>query len=94
MPPCIVIYKEKGGYIGKTLEAGNSEERSYNTKNIMNRKKVIKSLRLCRYLYSLGFDKESIVDNGNEYWKFEKSSDLDEALDFYFYMRKKQEKKL
>ena len=32
-----------------------------------------KSVRLCRYLYSLGFNKESKYDkNENEYWLFEK----------------------
>lgn len=47
------------------------------------------SVRLCRYLYSLGFDKESITENGNETWLFEKSNELQEALDFFFIMRKK-----
>lgn len=48
------------------------------------------SIRLCRYLYGLGFDKESIFDeNKKEYWLFEKSEDLQESLDFFFYMRKK-----
>ena len=32
-----------------------------------------------------GFDK-------NEYWLFSKSSELNESLDFYFYMRKKNRK--
>lgn len=49
------------------------------------------SLRLARFLYSLGFDKVSKYDNGKEYWEFEKSSALEEALDFYFTFRKKQE---
>ena len=48
------------------------------------------SVRLARYLYSLGFPKESHINkNGIENWRFEHSSDLQEALDFYFYMRKK-----
>lgn len=47
------------------------------------------SVRLCRYLYSLGFDKESIRHNGQEMWLFEKSNELQESLDFFFYMRKK-----
>ena len=47
-----------------------------------------KSVRLCRYLYSLGFDKKSIFENGEEHWLFEKSNRLQEALDFFFYMRK------
>jgi hypothetical protein len=37
----------------------------------------------------LGFDKESILYNGKEAWLFEKSDDLQESLDFFFYMRKK-----
>lgn len=48
------------------------------------------SLRLSRYLYALGFSKQSFInDNGKENWKFEHSSALQEALDFYFYMRNK-----
>lgn len=47
------------------------------------------SIRLSRYLYSLGFNKESIIVNGQENWLFEKNPDLQEALDFFFYFRKK-----
>lgn len=47
------------------------------------------SVRLCRFLYSLGFDKESIIENEKEYWLFNKSDELQEALDFFFYFRKK-----
>lgn len=47
------------------------------------------SVRLCRYLYSLGFDKESKTENEKEYWLFERSPELQSALDFFFYMRKK-----
>ena len=46
-----------------------------------------KSLRMCRYLYSLGFEKKSVYENGNEYWIFEESNRLNKALDFFFYMR-------
>lgn len=50
----------------------------------------IKNKRLSKYLYSLGFDRECNFDNNKkEYWIFQKSSELDESLDFYFYMRKK-----
>ena len=50
----------------------------------------VSSVRLMRFLYSLGFDKESYINsNGKENWIFEKSNDLQESLDFYFYMRKK-----
>lgn len=48
-----------------------------------------KSKRLAKYLYSLGFPKESEVIEQNEIWKFQKSNALQEALDFYFYMREK-----
>lgn len=47
------------------------------------------SVRLCRFLYSLGFDKESIQYNGKEAWLFDKSKELQESLNFFFYMRKK-----
>ena len=55
----------------------------------MKNKYRCESVRLCRYLYSLGFDKESIFINGHENWLFEKSPELQEGLDFYFYLRKK-----
>lgn len=42
-----------------------------------------------RYLYSLGFEKTSGFENGKEYWTFEITNELNESLDFYFYMRKK-----
>ena len=48
------------------------------------------SIRLCRFLYSLGFDKTSCFDNNNnEYWLFEKNDDLQKSLDFYFSMRRR-----
>lgn len=48
------------------------------------------SIRLCRYLYSLGFDKRSKTDEkGREYWLFKKDVELQKALDFFFSMRKK-----
>ncbi len=50
----------------------------------------VSSVRLMRYLYSLGFNKESYINKkGKENWRFEKSDALQEALDFYFYMRNK-----
>ena len=50
----------------------------------------VSSVRLMRYLYALGFDKESYINNkGKENWRFKKSNELQEALDFYFYMRNK-----
>lgn len=47
------------------------------------------SVRLCRFLYGLGFDKKSIQYNGQEAWLFNRSQELQESLDFYFYMRKR-----
>ena len=49
----------------------------------------VSSVRLMRFLYSLGFNKESYINSkGKENWRFEKSERLKESLDFYFYMRK------
>ena len=53
------------------------------------KKYICESVRLCRFLYGLGFDKESIIVNGKEAWVFEKSDELQESLDFFFDMRKK-----
>lgn len=47
------------------------------------------SIRLMRFLYSLGFEKESFInEKGYENWKFEHTPELQEALDFYFNPRK------
>lgn len=59
----------------------------------MKNKYRCESVRLCRFLYSLGFDKESTTYNNSEVWMFDKSSELQEALNFYFYMRKKLKEK-
>ena len=59
----------------------------------MKNKYRCESVRLCRFLYSLGFDKESIFINGQENWLFEKSPELQEGLDFYFYFRNKLKNK-
>ena len=55
----------------------------------MKNKYYCESVRLCRFLYGLGFDKESRYENNKEYWLFERSPELQEALDFFFVMRKK-----
>lgn len=55
----------------------------------MKEKFKVKNKRLSKYLYSLGFDRECVTENSIEYWLFEKSNELQEALDFYFYMRQK-----
>lgn len=49
----------------------------------------VSSVRLMRFLYALGFDKESYINSkGKENWRFVKSDNLQRALDFYFTMRK------
>lgn len=55
----------------------------------MENKYKVKNKRLSKYLYSLGFNREYCFDNKVEYWLFDKSDALKEALDFYFYMRDK-----
>ena len=46
-----------------------------------------------RYLYALGFDKESYINNkGKENWRFKKSDGLAKSLDFYYFMRKENNK--
>ena len=45
--------------------------------------------RTMRFLYNLGFDKTSEFVDGKEVWTFERCNELNESLDFYFYMRKK-----
>lgn len=55
----------------------------------MKNKFKVKNKRLSKYLYSLGFEREYFIENSIEYWLFEKSNELQEALDFYFYMRQK-----
>lgn len=60
----------------------------------MTNKYKCESVRLCRFLYGLGFDKETQFDENNgEYWLFEKSLELQNSLDFFFSMRKKLKKK-
>lgn len=50
----------------------------------------VSSVRLMRFLYALGFEKESYINSqGKENWRFIKSDDLQNALDFYFEMRKR-----
>lgn len=50
----------------------------------------VSSIRMMRFLYSLGFEKESYINSkGKENWRFEKSERLQESLDFFFYMRNK-----
>ena len=44
----------------------------------------VSSVRLMRFLYALGFSKESYLDkNGKENWRFIIDNNLIESLDFY-----------
>lgn len=50
----------------------------------------VSSVRLMRFLYALGFDKESYLDkNQKENWRFVINDNLIEATKFYHYMRNK-----
>jgi hypothetical protein len=50
----------------------------------------VSSVRLSRFLYSLGFEKQSYINHaGKENWRFADSDSLQESLTFYFYMRRK-----
>lgn len=50
----------------------------------------VSSVRLMRFLYALGFQKESYLNNnGKENWRFVYDDSLSEALDFYHRMRKR-----
>ena len=49
---------------------------------------ISKGIRLTRYLYSLGFEKESRIINNKEFWVFDYDETLQKASDFYFSMRK------
>jgi len=50
----------------------------------------VSSIRMMRFLYSLGFDKESYFDaNGKERWRFLLCDDLLDSIAFYKAMRKK-----
>ncbi len=54
----------------------------------------VSSIRLMRFLYSLGFNKESYINSkGKENWRFETSERLQKSLDFYFYMREQNKQK-
>lgn len=57
----------------------------------MNKKYFnVSSVRLMRFLYALGFDKESYISpSGKENWRFVMTANLQEALNFYYYMRDK-----
>ena len=48
----------------------------------------VSSVRLMRFLYALGFQKESYFNNkGNENWRFIYDENLSKSLNFYHQMR-------
>lgn len=50
----------------------------------------VSSVRLMRFLYALGFNKQSYInDKGKENWRFEYTDNLLESIEFYRYMRNK-----
>lgn len=50
----------------------------------------VSSIRMMRFLYALGFDKESYFDkNGKEHWRFEKTDSLLKSVEFFKLMRQK-----
>lgn len=53
---------------------------------------IIKNKRLSKYLYSLGFDRKCTTENGIEKWEYIDSNELQESLEFYFNMRKRNRK--
>lgn len=63
-------------------------------RDCMEKKFRCDSVRLCRYLYSLGFDKESHFEEGKEYWLFDRTDELQISLGFYSYMRKQINKNI
>lgn len=52
----------------------------------------VSSIRMMRFLYALGFDKESYYDKNNkERWRFRKTDDLIKSIEFYKMMRQKND---
>ena len=50
----------------------------------------VSSIRMMRFLYALGFDKERYYDKNNvERWRFKKTDDLLLSVKFYKEMRQK-----
>ena len=49
---------------------------------------TIKSKRMKRFLYNLGFEFTVINKNGKEEYSFPESSQLKESIDFYYKIRK------
>jgi len=54
---------------------------------------IIKSKRVKRFLYNLGFEFILTNTNGKEAYLFQESPQLKESIDFYYKIRKHFEKK-
>ena len=50
--------------------------------------KIIKSKRMKRFLYLLGFEFELIINQGKEEYHFEESDKLNECMEFYYKIRR------
>lgn len=54
----------------------------------------VSSVRMMRFLYSLGFEKESYINSyGKENWRFIKSKRLTTSLEFYYRIREENKQK-
>jgi len=49
---------------------------------------IIKSKRIKRFLYNLGFEFTLNITNGKEEYLFQESPQLKESIDFYYKIRK------
>lgn len=54
---------------------------------------IVKSKRIKRFLYNLGFEFTVVNTNGKEGYLFEESPQLKESVDFYYKIRKTFENK-
>ena len=50
--------------------------------------KIIKSKRIKRFLYNLGFEFNVVSNNNKEEYEFEETKALKESVDFYYKIRK------
>lgn len=90
-----VLKTRKQLYRSKTRDGSDRAKTLGIIYKYMDKYYNVSSVRMMRFLYSLGFDKESYINrNGKENWRFKWSSELQESLDFFFYMRNKLKEEL
>lgn len=90
-----VLKTRKQLYRSKTRDGSDRAKTLRIIYKYMDKYYNVSSVRMMRFLYSLGFDKESYINrNGKENWRFKWSSELQESLDFFFYMRNKLKEEL